>query len=356
MKRFIYVFFLSAILCTKAFCATDSAEAIYAKAYAQIYKGNEKSAIATFTKGISYYPDCAFLYAGMGDAYRKDGNLSKALDYYTQAQQKKYAIDNYKIDFYSTRLQKNMKDITDALDNLLASTRDNDNALLFKNINLIMNEKYTSTTLVTEMYQNTSDEELNRLNKLKSSGQTESAIKGYIALLNANPKNFQAANNAGATLIEQKDYALAKKYLEQALSVNSNSAIIYNNIGVLNYYQGKFSDMENNFAQSLKINPNYLFAINNKQVAKIRAELDYYKSDNVESILDIIKKDIENQYAARTLAKIYYYKGDFRNANSILEPLNSNYNFKLYTQKGLVSYKAQDYSSALNYINKAITL
>ena len=141
-----------------------------------------------------------------------------------------------------------------------------------------------------------------------------------------------------------------------ALSVNSNSAIIYNNLAVLNYYQGKFTDMENNFSKSLKINSAYFPALNNAQIAKIKSSVDYYKTENIGSIIDIMKKDFENQYAARTLAKIYYYKGDFKNANSILEPLNSNYNFRLYTQKAIVAFKAQEYNSALNYINKAINL
>ena len=355
MKRFIYFLLIYVIFSLPAF-ATDTAEAIYAKAYAQIYRGNEKAAISTFAKGINYYPECSFLYAGMGDAYRKEGSLSKALEYYTQAQQKKYAIDNYKIDFYSTMLQKNMTDITQALNNLIAATKDFDNPVLFKNINLIMNERYMQTSFVTEMYLNTTDENLNKINALKTAGQTENAIKSYIALLNSNPKNFQAANNAGATLIEQKDYALAQKYLEMALSVNSNSAIIYNNLAVLNYYQGKYTDMENNFSKSLKINSAYFPALNNAQIAKIKSSVDYYKTENIGSIIDIMKKDFENQYAARTLAKIYYYKGDFKNANSILEPLNSNYNFRLYTQKAIVAFKAQEYSSALNYINKAINL
>ena len=356
MKRFISILVIILSFGTKVIAATDSAEALYAKAYAQLYKGNEKAAISIFEKGISYYPDCAFLYAGLGDVYRKKGEFAAALDYYTQAQQKKYSVDNYKIDFYSTKLQKNSKDINTALNALILAAKDNDNIILYKNINYIMNDEYLKTILIPELYLNTADDTLNKANQLRNSGQTEAALKAYIAIINANPNNFQAANNAGAMLIELKDYTLAQKYLEQALKLNSNSAIIYNNIGILNFYQKNGQTMDENFKQSLKINPQYIPAINNIQIAKIQSELNYYQSQNIESILDVIKSDVDNYYAARTLAKIYYYKGDFKSANNLLEPLNSTYNFKLYTQKALFAYKAGNSANALNYINKAISL
>ena len=121
------------------------------------------------------------------------------------------------------------------------------------------------------------------------------------------------------------------------------------------YEESPFEDMESNFNEALKLKSDYIPAINNRVIGNIHKDLNFFKPQNIESILDIIKKDNENLYAVRTLAKIYFIKGDFKSANNILEAINSSYNFRLYTQKGFIAYKAKELDKALNYINKAIS-
>ncbi|MCR4881235.1 MAG: tetratricopeptide repeat protein [bacterium] len=354
MKRFLILIAMLLLVGENAIAASaETAEAIYAKAYSQLYKNNTKSAISTFTRGIHSYPDCAFLYAGMGDAYRKEENYTKALEYYTQAQQKKNAIDNYKIDFYSTKLEKDNQNIRNAVIELFEASKDVDYQLLFKNINMIMDEKYTQTVLLTEIYQNTSNSEINRANQLKKSGQNDAALKIYLKVLSSNPQNFQAANNAGAALIDLRDYILARKYLEQADSISPNSSIILNNLALVNLYQRRYSEMEKTLE---KMRKESFVEKNNAAVINVQAAASYYQSQNIESIIDIIKSDTTNYYAARTLAEIYFIKENFDNANKILEPLESGYNFKLYMQKAYTALKTSNNSAALTYINKAITM
>ncbi len=356
MKRFFYSILISMLLVFSVKASTETAETIYAKAYGNLYKGNTHEAIRILDKAISTYPDCAFLYAGMGDAYLKEGNFDKAINYYTIAQRQKYAIDIYKIDFYNATLQKNMKDIQVAVDTLISTTKISDNPTLFLNIKHILNENYAKTTLITDIYYNSEDEELTRINNLRLAGNKEEALKGYLKLLSANPKNFQAANNAGVTFFDLKDYQLAEKYLKTALDINKEAPLILNNLAIVNLYQKNYNDMENNFNEALKLKSDYIPAINNKVIANIHRDLDFFQAQNIDSILDIIKKDNENYYAMRTLAKIYTVKGDYDNANNILLPLNSTYNFKLYTQKAYVALKYQDYNNALLHVNKAISL
>ncbi|MCQ2958380.1 MAG: tetratricopeptide repeat protein [Candidatus Gastranaerophilales bacterium] len=336
--------------------AAETAEAIYAKAYGNIYKNNTSAAIRILEKGLATYPDCAFLYAGLGDAYLKEGNYDKALDYYTNAQRKKYALDNYKIDFYNANLQKTMSDISNGINSLFVATKNTDNTVVYRNINSLLNEDYMNLSFITDMYLNTADEALNNINNLKNSGKKEEAVKSYLQLLSANPKNFQVANNLGVTLFELKDYQLAEKYLKTALENNKESAIIYNNLAIVQLYLKNYKDMETNFNEALKYNSEYFPAINNKVIAKIRRDLELYQPQNANTLLDIAKKDNENYYALRTLAKIYFVRGDFASANNILKPLNSTYNFKLYTQKAYTAYKNYDLDNALTYINKAISL
>ena len=71
MKKFFYVLLIVFLFSNVAFADVETAETIYAKAYAHIYKNSPRTAISIFQKGINTYPNCAFLYAGMGDAYLK---------------------------------------------------------------------------------------------------------------------------------------------------------------------------------------------------------------------------------------------------------------------------------------------
>jgi len=354
MKRFFSTILLIFCISTQVFAIDESAESLYAKAYGALYKNNPLEAIRIFEKGQKYYPDCAFLFAGMGDVYYKEGNLEKALEYYTLAQRKKHSQDIYKIDFYNAHLQKTTQEISESLNKLFEATKKSNNPILYKNINNILDENFEQTTLVTEIYQNTTDTNLNAANVLKNTDKKEDAITAYLKILNTNPKDFRAANNVGVTLFELKDYELSEKYLNQALENNPNSALILNNLALVNLRKKNFQKMEENFNSALKIKGDYFPAINNRAIANIHRGLQFYQPENIQSILDVIKKDPENNYAKRTLSKMYLLKGDFENANNILEPINSTYNFKLYTQKAFTAYKNKQNEKALEYINKAI--
>ena len=333
-----------------------TAEMIYAKAYGALFKGNTKEAIRILEKSKSYYPDCAFLYAGLGDAYLKEKNYSKAIENYHLAQTKKDAIDIYKIDFYNANLQKNMQEISFSLNELFEATKTFDKPVLYQNINFILNEEYTKTQILSELYLNTQDSYLNQVNEIKASGKNEQALQGYLQLLAINPKNFMAANNAGVTLYELNDFELAEKYLLLGLENAPNSPIILNNLAVINLYKGDFTKMDEFITNALKAQNNYLPAINNKAILRIYKELSFYKSENVETIINIIQKDFENNYATRILSKIYFVKGDFKSASKILEAIESSYNFKLYTQKAYTSLKNNEQNQGLAFINKAIEL
>ena len=173
MKRFFYAILIYFLLITQASFAAETAESIYARAYGKLYQNNTNEAIKIFEKGITNYPDCAFLYAGMADAYLKDGNLDKAINLYTISQTKKYSSEIYKIDFYNANLQKNMKNINNAIDTTIQATKISENKLLYKNINYLLNEKYSQTILMTEDFTDNSNAELTRINMVKNSGKKE---------------------------------------------------------------------------------------------------------------------------------------------------------------------------------------
>ena len=356
MKQITYFILMIIFIPLFPVFANETAESLYAKAYGNIYKNDTRAAIRIFEKALVTYPDCAFLYAGMGDAYLKSGNYVKALDCYTNAQRKKYATENYKIDFYNANLQKTMSDVNNAINVLFPLTKNTESSVVYKNIFNLLNENYTNLSLILDSYQNTTDENLNSINNIKNSGNKEDAVKKYLQLLSSNPKDFKSANNLGVTLFELKDYQLAEKYLKIALENNKESSLILNNLAVTELYLHNYKDMDFYFSEALKYNADNVAATNNQVIAQIKKDLDGYQAQNANVLLDIIKKDNENYYASRTLAKIYFVKGDFKSANNILQPLNSSYNFKLYTQKAYTAYKSYNLNDALSYINKAISL
>ena len=340
MKQITYFILMIIFIPLFPVFANETAESLYAKAYGNIYKNDTRAAIRIFEKALVTYPDCDFLYAGMGDAYLKSGNYVKALDCYTNAQRKKYATENYKIDFYNANLQKTMSDVNNAINVLFPLTKNTESSVVYKNIFNLLNENYTNLSLILDSYQNTTDENLNSINNIKNSGNKEDAVKKYLQLLSSNPKDFKSANNLGVTLFELKDYQLAEKYLKIALENNKESSLILNNLAVTELYLHNYKDMDFYFSEALKYNADNVAATNNQVIAQIKKDLDGYQAQNANVLLDIIKKDNENYYASRTLAKIYFVKGDFKSANNILQPLNSSYNFKLYTQKAYTAYKS----------------
>lgn len=356
MKRFFYPILIYVLFVSQMAISAETAESIYARAYGKLYQNDTNEAIKIFEKGITHYPDCAFLYAGMGDAYLKNGNLDKAINLYTISQTKKYSSEIYKIDFYNATLLKSRQNINNALDTILRVTKFSENKTLYQNINYLLNDEYAQTILMTEDFVDNNDAELKRINIVKNAGKKEDALRGYLQMLTINPNSYQAANNAGVTLIELKDYQLAEKYLTKAIELNPNSEIPYNNLGIVYLHLQNYSKMESNFNTALKLKNNYIHAINNQVIARIHKDIAFYKPENINAILDIIKKDNENYYATRTLAQIYFLKGDFKSAFETILPLNSNYNFKLYSHKASIALKAGEPQSALNYINNAITL
>ena len=356
MKKILLSIVIAFLIINTTWASSITAEMIYAKAYGALFKGNTKEAIRILEKSKNYYPDCAFLYAGLGDAYLKEKNFDKAIENYYLAQTKKDSIDIYKIDFYNANLQKNMQAISASLNELFEATKTLDKPVLYENINLILNEEYTKTQILSEMYLNTQDSALNQINNIKAGGKSEQALQGYLKILSANPKDFRAANNAGVTLYELNDFELAEKYFLLGLENNPNSPIILNNLAIINLYKGDFKKMDEYLSAALKAEGNYLPAINNKAVLRIYKELSLYKTENVQTIIDIIKRDFENHYATRVLSKIYFVKGDFKSADVILEALDSSYNFKLYTQKAYSALKNNELNKALDFINKAIEL
>ena len=109
--------------------------------------------------------------------------------------------------------------------------------------------------------------------RFKNAGKKEDALRGYLQMLTINPNSYQAANNAGVTLIELKDYQLAEKYLTKAIELNPNSEIPYNNLGIVYLHLQNYSKMENNFNMALKLKNNYVHAINNQVIARIHKDI-----------------------------------------------------------------------------------
>ena len=203
-------------------------EQYYAKAYGYMVKNNTGEAKKLFEKAITEYPDRGFLYAGLGDTYLKEKNYPKALDLYISAQKKDAKNPIYKINYYDALIKKVETEAETAKRDLIKSTRYGNNEIVYKNIEYIMQERFSSLEFITDIFGD--------INNISSSTE----------------EDYKKLNNLGVQNIRQKNYIEAEKYLLKALSLSDKSPYILNNLGVANFYQKNYKKA-NDYLPKLKI-------------------------------------------------------------------------------------------------------
>ena len=100
----------------------------------------------------------------------------------------------------------------------------------------------------------------------------------------------------GSLLLDKKLYTQAALYLQQALKSLSNEetdngAIIYNALGYAYFAQEQYDLAIRNYREALKINPEYVTALNNLGHSYERKQLMNQALETYESALEIAPKD-----------------------------------------------------------------
>lgn len=111
---------------------------------------------------------------------------------------------------------------------------------------------------------------------------TQKAI--YANAMRVYPNCVKAKINAAQVELKQGNTATAKTLLEQAMKADNKSAEVYNNLGVVAFYEGNYAEAEKNFnqAKALGADVNYnmgVLSIHNGDYAKAASQMGNYDYD-----------------------------------------------------------------------------
>jgi tetratricopeptide (TPR) repeat protein len=148
---------------------------------------------------------------------------------------------------------------------------------------------------------------------LKEQGKTEEAINAMAEARKQNPKDLNLILNEAQLYIELERMDKFGELMSEAISLDPNNPILYYNLGVVNYNQGRVEDAKKYYEKAIELKPDYSDAYMNLAV----------------TVLDKDKK--------------------------IVEEMNKNLsNFKKYDQLAL--QQKEVYKEALPFLEKADSL
>ncbi len=109
---------------------------------------------------------------------------------------------------------------------------------------------------------------------LIKAGDIDRAIEQYTRIVNEDPKTPNAYTNLGLLYMHRKQTDLAKTAFEQAILIDNQDAVAYNNLAIIQRQQGEFKKALFNYYKAIKARPDYANAHLNLGIL-----LDLYMQD-----------------------------------------------------------------------------
>lgn len=103
----------------------------------------------------------------------------------------------------------------------------------------------------------------------------EVALKAYRDIMARDPKNVQAAVNAGNMLYDAKRYEEAIPFYQQAMAANGSDANVSTDLGTALWYTGRPDAAIAQYSVSLAIDPNHAQTLFNMGIVKSDGKQDY---------------------------------------------------------------------------------
>ena len=201
------------------------------------------------------------------------------------------------------------------------------------------------------------------------------------------PNNIEVYHLLSVVYGMLSDYEQSETYCKKALAINSNAAVVQNNLGISQKYQGKYKDAEDSFLTTIKIQNNYIDAYSNlanlyleteninkaEQLINTAMKIDrsnlalnlalgnlYLKQENHKSAINIYQNILDSQPqntdAIINLGQIYEHSGETEKAlkyyYSALDII-PNYDQSIIGIASTLEKKGQ-YNEALTIIEPAI--
>jgi cytochrome c-type biogenesis protein CcmH/NrfG len=101
------------------------------------------------------------------------------------------------------------------------------------------------------------------------------ALKAYRDILARDPKNFQAAVNAGNMLYDARRYEEAIQFYQQAMAANGSDVNVSTDLGTALWYTGRADAALAQYAVSLSIDPKHAQTLFNLGIVRSDGKKDY---------------------------------------------------------------------------------
>lgn len=284
-------------------------------------QGNLLKAIDFYTEAIRLNPNITKSYQGRGLAHKKQGNLAKAIEDYTQAIRlnpgNSLSYNNRgnahsdqgnfqkAIDDYTQAIQIN-PDYTDAYYNRgLADQKQGK-----------LQEAIDDYNQVIEVYPDYAQAYFNRALTYEKKGNLAEAVKDYTQVIRLNPDHIQAHHKRGLACSKLGKLEQAIDSYTQAIQIDSNHADIYNDRGLVYYQQGKYQKAIDDYIQAIQLDPKYINPYYNRG-------LSYYQQGNFQKAINDYTEVI---HLKSDDAEAYFHRGKAKHKLGNREEALKDYN------------------------------
>lgn len=262
-------------------------------------------------------------------------------------------------------LYKSLGDIKKSIDVLKSTFDKNKNQVRILNIIvnvLIAEEKASEALHLVSNYAETADPVHNAYyENLKgeiqlANNDTQSALAHFRASKEHNQNYIIPKFHLADFFMKRQEFQKAMAEFKDILALHPNQTYALMNVGIIHDVHKQFDKAEEYYRRVLTNDPRHPDAANN--LAFLLSDKPKYLEEALNLVQTALNEKPDDPNILDTLGWIYYRKGNFLNALSILEdcvsviPDSALANFHY----GMVLYQGKDYEKARKYIKKALEL
>ena len=234
--------------------------------WTQLSHWQDSKKLWEYTLAVS--PNKYYAYDNLGEIASDEGNLEKAIAYYTKAfEANPYyepAISNigsifYKQGKYDEAIKRFYQALKIGPDNAVVHSNLGEAFSRQGNLDKAIFHFTQAVTLDPKNFK--AHNHLGMI--LARQGKLNQAISHFSEAVKINPNYAEAHTNLGALLVQQGNFDEAIAHLSRALSLKPDYAAAHNNMGDALARQGEFDEAISHYAQALRINPDYVDAHRN---------------------------------------------------------------------------------------------
>jgi Flp pilus assembly protein TadD len=187
----------------------------------------------------------------------------------------------------------------------------------------------------------------------RRAGDDVSALKLFDEILKDDPKNIDALEGKGLTLMAQGKSAEAGRVLAQVLELDSKRWRTLNVLGILFVTKNMIPEAMEYFTEALKVSPDNPAVLNNVGLARA-IEGNYPRAvEALQQAAKMSNTDARRKQVNLNLALVYGISGDMDSAKAVAEKYLDG--AALDNNLGLYSHLAKNDELAKTYLNMALT-